>query len=115
VRFRILFDFDQSKTIARYEKFLTDVVTPLIPDSSLVIIHGYTDITGEEEYNQTLSDERVAEARSIIERAATSSGKRAITFETFGFGENLQYAIFDNSSPEGRFYNRSVVIDIVPD
>jgi outer membrane protein OmpA-like peptidoglycan-associated protein len=115
VRFRILFDFDQSKTIARYEKFLTEVVTPLIPDSSLVIIHGYTDITGEEEYNQTLSDKRVAEAQSIIERAATSSGKRAVTFETFGFGENLQYASFDNSSPEGRFYNRSVVIDIVPD
>ena len=33
VRFSILFEFDQSKTIASYEKFLTDIVTPLIPDS----------------------------------------------------------------------------------
>jgi len=53
VRFRILFDFDQSKTIASYEKFLTEVVAPLIPDSGVVIIHGYTDNIGEEEYNET--------------------------------------------------------------
>lgn len=115
VRFRILFDFDQSKTIASYEKFLTDIVTPLIPDSSIVIIHGYTDIIGDEEYNQTLSDERAADAKSIIERAISNSGKRGITFETFGFGENPQYASFYNFFPEERFYNRSVIIDIVPD
>jgi outer membrane protein OmpA-like peptidoglycan-associated protein len=115
VRFRILFDFDQSKTIASYEKFLTEVLAPLIPDSSIVIIHGYTDITGEEEYNDNLSRERVQEAQNIIERATSNSGKRSITFDTFAFGENLQYAMFDNYFPEGRFYNRSVVIDIVPE
>jgi outer membrane protein OmpA-like peptidoglycan-associated protein len=115
VRFRILFDFDESKTVAKYEKFLTEVVAPLIPDSGIVIIHGYTDITGEEEYNSNLSRERVEDARSIIERALSNSGKRGVTFETFGFGEDLQYASFDNYFPEGRFYNRSVVIDIVPD
>jgi outer membrane protein OmpA-like peptidoglycan-associated protein len=115
VRFRILFDFDKSKTVASYDKFLTEVVTPLIPDSSLVIIHGYTDIVGEEEYNQTLSDERVQDARNIIESTISSSGKRGITFETFGFGENPIYASFYNFFPEERFYNRSVIIDIVPD
>ena len=115
VRFRILFDFDQSKTIASYEKFLTDIVTPLIPDSSLVIIHGYTDIVGEEEYNDNLSRARVQDAQTIVERALSKGGKRGITFETFGFGENLQYASFDNYFPEGRFYNRSVIIDIVPE
>jgi outer membrane protein OmpA-like peptidoglycan-associated protein len=115
VRFRILFDFDKSKTIASYEKFLTEVVTPLIPDSGVVIIHGYTDIVGEEEYNENLSNERVQDARDIIERAISNSGKKGITFETFGFGEDLRYATFDNYFPEGRFYNRTVVVDIVPD
>ena len=115
VRFRILFDFDKSKTIASYEKFLTDIVTPLIPDNGTVIIHGYTDIVGEEEYNENLSNERVQDAQDILGRAISNSGKRGITFETFGFGENLQYAMFDNSLPEGRSYNRTVVIDIVPD
>jgi outer membrane protein OmpA-like peptidoglycan-associated protein len=115
VRFSVLFDFDQSKTVASYEKFLTDIVTPLIPDSGIVIIHGHTDIIGEEEYNDNLSNERVQDTRTIIERAISNSGKRGITFETFGFGENLQYAPFDNYFPEGRFYNRAVIIDIVPD
>ena len=115
VRFSILFDFDQSKTIASYEKFLTDVVTPLIPNNGLVIVHGYSDIIGEDAYNDNLSEERVQDARTIIERAASNSGKRGIMYETFGFGEDVQYAPFDNFFPEGRFYNRTVIIDIVPD
>jgi outer membrane protein OmpA-like peptidoglycan-associated protein len=115
VRFSILFDFDKSKTVASYDKFLTDVVTPLIPDSGMVVIHGHTDIIGDEEYNDNLSRERVQDARSILERAIANTGKRGITYETFGFGENLQYAPFDNYFPEERFYNRTVIIDIVPD
>ena len=115
VRFRILFDFDKSKTIASYDKFLTDVVVPLIPDNGLVIIHGYTDNIGTEEYNENLSNERVQDAQKIIERAVANSEKHGITYETFGFGENLKYASFDNFFPEERFYNRSVIIDIVPD
>ena len=115
VRYSILFEFDKSKTIASYEKFLTDIVTPLIPDNGKVIIHGHTDIVGEEAYNDNLSRERAQDAQSIFERAITSSGKRGITFESFGFGENLKYAPFDNNFPEERFYNRTVIIDIVPD
>jgi outer membrane protein OmpA-like peptidoglycan-associated protein len=115
VRFSILFDFDQSKTIASYEKFLTDVVTPLIPDNGMVVIEGFTDIIGDEEYNDNLSRERVQDTRSIIERAIEKNGKIGITFDTYGFGENLQYAPFDNFLPEERFYNRTVIIYIVPD
>jgi outer membrane protein OmpA-like peptidoglycan-associated protein len=87
----------------------------LIPDSGVVIIHGYTDIIGDEAYNDSLSSQRAQDAQSIIEHAIANSGKKGITFETFGFGENPQYASFDNFFPEERFYNRSVIIDIVPD
>jgi outer membrane protein OmpA-like peptidoglycan-associated protein len=114
LRFSILFDFDQSKTIASYATFLTDIVTPLIPDSGLVMIHGHTDIIGDEVYNDSLSSQRVQDARTIIERAITSSAKKGITFETFACGENLQVAPFDNFFPEERFYNRTVIIDIIP-
>jgi outer membrane protein OmpA-like peptidoglycan-associated protein len=114
LRFSILFDFDKSQTVESYEKFLTEVVTPLIPNDGTVIIHGYTDIVGEEEHNNNLSRERVQDARGIIERALLGSGKTGITFETFGFGENLQNAPFDNKYTEERFYNRTVIIDIVP-
>jgi outer membrane protein OmpA-like peptidoglycan-associated protein len=115
VRFSILFDFDQPETIDSYEKFLTEVVTPLIPDSGTVVIHGHTDIVGEEEYNDSLSSQRAQDTKNIIERAISNSSKHGITFQTFGLGENLQFAPFDNYFPEERFYNRTVIIDIVPD
>jgi outer membrane protein OmpA-like peptidoglycan-associated protein len=40
LRYSILFDFDKSDAIAAYEKFLTDVVAPLIQDNGTAIIHG---------------------------------------------------------------------------
>jgi outer membrane protein OmpA-like peptidoglycan-associated protein len=115
VRFSILFDFDKSKTVDSYEKFLTNIVTPLIPDSGTVVIHGYTDVIGEEAYNENLSKERVQDTRGILEHALSNSGKSGIIFETFGFGEDPQYMPFDNNLPEERSYNRTVIIDIVPD
>ena len=111
-RYSILFNFDKSKTIASYEKFLTNVVSPLIADGSTVIIHGHTDIIGEEMYNQKLSDSRAQETQKIIERALASTGKNNVKFETVGFGEDLNRSPFENSLPEERFYNRTVIIDI---
>jgi len=111
-RYSILFNFDKAKTIASYEKFLTDVVSPLIADGSTVIIHGHTDIIGEEEYNQKLSDSRAQETQKIIERALARAGKSNVKFDTSGYGEDLNRSPFENKLPEERFYNRTVIIDI---
>jgi len=113
LRYSILFDFDKSKTIESYEKFLTEVVAPLIPENGTVIIHGHTDIIGEEVYNNKLSQQRATDALDILKRAIANSGKKGIRFETYGFGEDLNMAPFDNKYPEERFYNRTVIIDIV--
>jgi outer membrane protein OmpA-like peptidoglycan-associated protein len=113
LRYSILFDFDRSKAIDAYEKFLADVVTPLIPANGTVIIHGHTDIIGEESYNHTLSQERALGAQQVIERAMSKTGKK-VRFETYGFGENESMAPFENNFPENRFYNRTVIIDIIP-
>jgi outer membrane protein OmpA-like peptidoglycan-associated protein len=114
LRYTILFDFDKSKTIASYEKFLTDIVTPLIPENGTVIIHGHTDIIGDEKYNMTLSHERANGAQQIIERALLNAGKKGVSFETYGFGKDAAMAPFENNLPEERFYNRTVIIDIIP-
>ena len=114
LRYSILFDFDRSKTIAAYEKFLTDEVTPLITDNATVIIHGHTDIIGDAKHNHTLSHERAMSAQQIIEKALASAGKKGIKFETFGFGASVNDAPFENNLPEERFYNRTVIIDIIP-
>ena len=114
LRFSILFEFNTSKTVATYSAFLADMVAPLIPDGGTVIIHGHTDIIGDDEYNMTLSNQRSAEARSILEAAVSKAGKRDVTFESYGFGEDISSAPFDNSLPEERCYNRTVIIDVVP-
>jgi outer membrane protein OmpA-like peptidoglycan-associated protein len=114
LRYSIVFEFDKSKTIASYEKFLTDIVTPLIPEGGTVIIHGHTDNIGDEKYNQSLSQERAMGAQQIIEHALSNAGKKGIKFETYGFGKDAGMAPFENNLPEERFYNRTVIIDIIP-
>ena len=113
-RFSILFDFDKTKTLAKYENFLKNSVAPLIEDGSTVVIHGHTDVIGSEDYNYTLSRERAIETQRLLNNALKSSGKNNVKFETRGFGEDLYSAPFDNNTPEERFYNRTVVIDIIP-
>jgi outer membrane protein OmpA-like peptidoglycan-associated protein len=114
LRYSILFDFDRSKSISAYENFLTNVVTPLIPENGKVIIHGHTDMIGEEIYNHNLSHERATGAEQIIVKALNASGKKGVVFESYGFGEDANMAPFENNSPEERFYNRTVIIDIIP-
>ncbi len=114
LRYSILFDFNESKSIDSYEKFLADIVAPLVADNSTVVIHGHTDIIGEETYNHNLSHERAKGAEQILQRAFTAAGKRNIRFETYGFGEDTGMSPFENNFPEERFYNRTVIIDIIP-
>ena len=114
LRYSILFDFDESKSIASYEKFLAEVVSPLITDNATVIIHGHTDIIGQDLYNQNLSAERAAGAQKIIEAALAKAGTKNVKFETNGYGEDVSTSPFENNLPEERFYNRTVIIDIIP-
>jgi len=112
LRYSILFDFDKSKTINSYTNFLTDVITPLIPENGTIHIHGHTDIIGDKNHNLSLSYERAMSTQKIIEHALLKTGKKGIKFETFGFGDDAGMAPFENSLPEERFYNRCVIIDI---
>ncbi|MGE3800606.1 MAG: outer membrane beta-barrel protein [Candidatus Kapaibacterium sp.] len=113
VRYSILFEFDKSKTVTTYEQFLRETVAPAIPNGSNVIIHGHTDVIGKPEYNNELSDSRVDEARRILTDALTKLGRK-VTFDSYGFGEDEKRAPFGNGQPEQRYYNRTVVIEIVP-
>ncbi|TDO73561.1 outer membrane protein with beta-barrel domain [Flavobacterium chryseum] len=114
LRYSIIFEFNKSKAIAMYEKYLTDVVTPKIPKNAVVIIHGHTDIIGEESYNLNLSLDRANEVKSIIQNALSNSGRKDVKFEVHGFGEDESMSAFENKLPEERFYNRTVIIDIIP-
>ncbi len=114
MRYSVLFDFNKSKTTSIYEKYLTDIVTAKIPQGGTVIIHGYTDVIGDAAQNQNLSAARAKDVKDIIEKSLLASGRSDVKFEVLGFGEDEKLAQFENKFPEERFYNRSVVIDIIP-
>lgn len=114
IRFSMLYDFDRSETPAPYKEYLVETVVPLVPENAKVIIHGHTDIIGDPDHNYHLSLERTRSARKLIESALAAYDINGVEFEVYGFGELTDEAPFANRYPEERFYNRTVIIDIVP-
>jgi outer membrane protein OmpA-like peptidoglycan-associated protein len=114
MRYSVIFEFNDSQAIPLYEKYLTDIVTPKIPKDGTVVIHGHTDIIGDEATNMTLSLARANEVKGIIESALSKAGRTDVKFEVYGFGADQNLAPFGNKYPEERFYNRTVIIDIIP-
>ncbi len=114
MRFSVIFEFNDSEVNTIYDKYLTDVVTPKIPQGASVIIHGHTDIVGDADHNKQLSVKRSKDVQMIIEKELTKLGRSDVKFEEYGFGEEDELSPFENKYPEERFYNRTVVIDIIP-
>jgi outer membrane protein OmpA-like peptidoglycan-associated protein len=114
LRFSVIYEFNESKSIMVYEKYLTDVVTPKIPKDGTVIIKGHTDIIGDESHNLELSLARANDVRKILENSLAKVGRTDVKFEVYGLGEDQKQSPFENNYPEERFYNRTVIIDIIP-
>jgi outer membrane protein OmpA-like peptidoglycan-associated protein len=114
MRFSVIYEFNESKAISIYEKYLNDIVIPKIPQNGMVIIHGHTDIIGEDSYNQKLSMARANNVKSILESGLQRAGRSDVKFQTSGSGEDESLSPFANKYPEERFYNRTVIIDIIP-
>lgn len=113
IRFSVIYEFNESKSNAIYEKYLTEIVVEKIPIHATVIIKGYTDIIGEDNYNQNLSLARATDVKNTLAESLEKRGRSDVKFEIFGYGEDARYSIFENTYPEERFYNRTVVIDII--
>lgn len=114
-RYSIIFDYDEDASMERYETFLRNTVAPNVPDGSIVYIHGHTDIIGLEDYNYQLSVDRAKEVEKVLSDELKKTGKNNVTFESYGFGETTYRAPFGNDTPETRHYNRTVMIEIIPD
>jgi outer membrane protein OmpA-like peptidoglycan-associated protein len=113
-RFSILFEFDESRTVKMYEDFLRNQIVPMIPGGSTIYVHGHTDAVGEEEYNNLLSEQRAQATLDIIVDELVRIGRSPVFYELYGFGEDARHTTFSNETPEGRYHNRTVVIDVVP-
>ena len=114
LRYSIIYEFNNAKAITMYQKYLTEIVMPKIPVGATVLIKGHTDIIGDEVYNQGLSLARANDVKNIIQNSLTKAGRNDVKFDVSGYGENENKSPFENKTPEERFYNRTVIIDIIP-
>lgn len=112
-RYSIIFGYGQDDPVKTYDNFLRTVVAPKVEAGSKVYIVGHTDAVGDATVNYNLSRKRAAEVRDVIRAATTKLGVSA-TFEVVGVGEEESTLTFSNGIPEGRFYNRGVVIEVIP-
>ncbi len=100
----IFFDFDKPE-ISKFNEEVVPLVQNRIRTNSNVEITGYTDRIGEEKYNSNLSIKRANAIEGVIKSRIIPN-----KLTTHGVGETF---IYNNDLPEGRFYNRTVIIDII--
>lgn len=93
----LLFGYDQS-SLSEEHKRIISFIRPRIHNGANIIIRGSTDNIGDVDYNSTLS----------LQRAKESVKALGLNAEAIGIGTSG--AGYDNSLPEGRFYNRTVEI-----
>ncbi len=96
----ILFGFDKSD-IEGGNREIINMIKSRIKPGSQIEIKGYTDRTGDDDYNSRLSERRATSAKSALGRNDAQS---------VGIGE--AELLYNNELPEGRFYCRTVVITV---
>ena len=96
----ILFTFDETK-LTYFNTKVLDIIQSYIKPESNVKVMGYTDRMGEADYNLTLSQQRAQGVANTLH-----SDKKTIT----GIGAND--FLYDNNSPEGRYYCRRVDVTV---
>ncbi len=99
----MFFDFD-TPNISDFNKQVMELVQSRMRTNSAVRVTGLTDRIGPEDYNKTLSQQRA----QTVAQGIRSRIVPAVLTPT-GAGE---YLIYNNDLPEGRFYNRTVMVEI---
>ncbi|MBX2882857.1 MAG: OmpA family protein [Granulosicoccus sp.] len=102
-----LFESDSADLSAASEQALAELVAQLerYQEISSIEITGHTDATGEEGYNQELSERRAEAVETYIKAAYP-----AVNVSSQGLGESSPVAT--NSTPEGRAQNRRVDVQV---
>ncbi|TAE31894.1 MAG: hypothetical protein EAZ92_02165 [Candidatus Kapaibacterium sp.] len=102
----IVFDFDSDDMRATNEVMLRRFTQESIKPTSQVRITGSTDRLGEVRYNQELSESRAKAVQEVMKRV-----NPRIQFPQVR-GTGASTLPFDNDTPEGRYYCRTVRIDV---
>jgi outer membrane protein OmpA-like peptidoglycan-associated protein len=102
----IVFDFDKADISESNQEMIQDFIKLGINPDSFTKITGSTDRLGETKYNQNLSLRRAEAVAGFIKNVIPSFSAD----EVVGLGSSVLE--FDNALPEGRFYCRTVLIEV---
>jgi len=102
----IVFDFDRSDISKQNADMIKDFINSAIAPNSISVIKGSTDRLGEFKYNKSLSLARAKSVEKFIK-----GFKPDYKFDKVeGLGSSQ--LLFDNDLPEGRFYCRTVLVEV---
>jgi outer membrane protein OmpA-like peptidoglycan-associated protein len=105
----ITFEVDKSDIRSSFYGVLNSVVLVVKEfDKTVIDVAGYTDSTGEEAYNQSLSERRAESVGAYMKAQGVVPGRVV----TRGYGERMPVA--SNDTAEGRQQNRRVELKLVP-
>lgn len=103
----ILFPFDRYDAGPINLRIMNEYVYDRIFPSSVVEVIGHTDVVGMYDHNKRLSENR---AKAVYNGITKKVKGNWAELERRGVGEDDP--LYDNSLPEGRFYNRTVQVKI---
>ena len=78
-------------------------------DNALILVVGYTDSTGPEEVNQTLSEKRASSVINYLQQACHWKPYRMLTPTGMAMADPLA----SNDTPEGKAQNRRVSVNVL--
>lgn len=100
-RYRLLFFAFGKGDLKEMTDRSLDAIKKSISPNSIVAIKGHTDIIGDDEVNRRLSIERAEQVAAALGVDNSSAS---------GVGESGN--LYDQSTPEGRFYSRTVDVEV---
>ncbi len=96
----ILFDFNKSDVSGENKEIVNQIKKNISPESS-VLVKGHTDRTGNDAYNKKLSLRRAESVKNSLAHP-----------NSVAVGKGEEDLLYDNDSPESRFYCRTVVVEV---
>lgn len=104
--------FDTGKSVLSDEdktQLCSTATTAESNENALILVVGYTDSTGGDDLNQTLSEKRAARVINYLQQSCHWKPYRMLTPTGMAKADPLA----DNSTPEGKAQNRRVAVNIL--
>lgn len=98
----ILFDYDKAEINENHRRVIDTIKNSIMPDSK-VTIEGFADRTGTPDYNRDLAKRRIEAVQALLKVAPANLVMKPT-------GSDI--LIFENDSPQGRGYSRTVRVTI---